>query len=203
MSHPPLTDDQRAMVANNLGLVVYVIDRWYPTCRGNDDAFQDGVEGLMRAVVDYDPARARFSTYAVHWIRHGIGYGLGRADGINARRDRAARRTYEAPMSLDYPVGQGGTLGDIVADRSTTGLDVADLATDQVLAEDLVSALRRLAVDALDRACAARIIARAIGLPAPTMPEIAARHGCVAATVHNRNRALLAGARNHLLGVPA
>lgn len=41
-----------------------------------EDAVQDGMVGLMRAVLKFDPeAGNRFSTYATHWIRQAIGRG--------------------------------------------------------------------------------------------------------------------------------
>lgn len=40
------------------------------------DLIQFGRMGVMRALRDYDPARAKFSTYAAHWIRHYIRLGV-------------------------------------------------------------------------------------------------------------------------------
>ena len=38
-----------------------------------DDLLQEAVLGLIRAIQTYDPDRARFSTYAVGWVRQRIG----------------------------------------------------------------------------------------------------------------------------------
>lgn len=62
-----------AIVTSNMALV-HMVARRYPN-RGLDldDLMQIGAIGLMTAIDKFDPSRElRFSTYAVHWIRHEI-----------------------------------------------------------------------------------------------------------------------------------
>lgn len=44
------------------------------------DLVQGGAMGCRRALLDYDPAVARFSTYAIHWIRQGAGESFAERD---------------------------------------------------------------------------------------------------------------------------
>jgi RNA polymerase primary sigma factor len=62
------------LVQHNLRLVIWVAKSYRG--RGMDlvDLIQEGSMGLLRAIDRFDPAvGTRFSTFATHWIRQGIG----------------------------------------------------------------------------------------------------------------------------------
>jgi RNA polymerase primary sigma factor len=62
-----------ALVTANLRLVVHVGARYTATHLAREDLIQEGNLGLLRAVETFDWRRgARFSTYAVWWIRQAI-----------------------------------------------------------------------------------------------------------------------------------
>lgn len=101
---PPLTVEQRRTVEVNMGLVGFVLRRRAGE-DDYDDAFQDGVLGLMRATQMFDPARGiRFSTYAVGWIRAGIQHGLLNLEGVNFRRARTNGVPFVGTLSLDTTI---------------------------------------------------------------------------------------------------
>ena len=116
----PLTAEQSQMVADNLGLVGWVLGRW-PAGDGQpydrDDAFQAGVVGLARAVQLFDPGKGfKFSTYAAGWIRAAIQRDRGRFEGVNARRAvEHGDPLPERPMAWDDAV--------TLADDTTASLD--------------------------------------------------------------------------------
>ena len=114
----PLTDDQRAMVEQNLGLVGHTLKVYFGQLCGDEDAWNDGVIGLARATRNYDPNRSSFSTYAINWIRSEIGNGIGRLAGLNARNAHRRGVDYEPPMSLDVVLSDddGTSLGYLLAD---------------------------------------------------------------------------------------
>jgi RNA polymerase sigma factor (sigma-70 family) len=65
------------LVQHNLRLVIWVAKSYRG--RGMDlvDLIQEGSMGLLRAIDRFDPAvGTRFSTFATHWIRQGIGRSL-------------------------------------------------------------------------------------------------------------------------------
>lgn len=68
-----LTDAQRKLVADNLGLVGTILKQYRYCLRDNphisiDDLYQEGVYGLMRAARKWRPARGKLGTYAGPWI---------------------------------------------------------------------------------------------------------------------------------------
>lgn len=67
-----LTDGQRALVAQNQGLVWFVVNQM-TNMPGDEDAFAAGVCGLAKAARNYNPEMGfAFSTHAVPWIRGAI-----------------------------------------------------------------------------------------------------------------------------------
>lgn len=61
------------LVLPNFRLVLKDVFRYHPMGMRRSDLFQEGVLGLHKAVLRYDPSRAtRFSTYATYWIRQSI-----------------------------------------------------------------------------------------------------------------------------------
>jgi RNA polymerase sigma factor (sigma-70 family) len=70
----PCTSAERDRAAANVGLVGSRVPRSLIGTPDWDDAFQDGVIGLISAVQSptYDPARAKFSTYATWLIWKGM-----------------------------------------------------------------------------------------------------------------------------------
>jgi RNA polymerase sigma factor (sigma-70 family) len=68
-----LERERNRLVLPNLRLVLKEVFRYHPLGMRHSDLFQEGVLGLHKAVLRYDPARAtRFSTYATYWIRQSI-----------------------------------------------------------------------------------------------------------------------------------
>lgn len=131
---PPLTDAQRRMVSDNLGLVGIVIKPSWPDY---DDAFQDGVLGLMRATQKFEPERGfRFSTYAMYWIRQAVGRGtIDRLGGLNAQHTYRNGGRFEFPLSLDMPQGDDDSrdlAGLLVADSNVEGDALSCAALDEM-----------------------------------------------------------------------
>ncbi|RUP31933.1 RNA polymerase sigma factor RpoD/SigA [Mycobacterium sp. SMC-16] len=76
-----LTGEARAaadcLLLHNQGLVWLVARRFAPPGMSQEDLFQHGVLGLIRAVELFDPTRGnKFSTYAMNWVRQSISRGI-------------------------------------------------------------------------------------------------------------------------------
>jgi len=104
------TDEEAwALVAENLPLVVWIINRWcksYSRGADFDDAYGCGTLGLFRAAQLWEPQRGKFSTYAVAWVRQSIECGMIEA---NQRRARdTGRDAPETTLSLDQTYGNDG-----------------------------------------------------------------------------------------------
>lgn len=67
-----MTKQQEQFFEENMNLVYYTIRRYYSKHINDDDIIQEGMIGLYRAVMDYDPEKGQFSTHAVHKIRGAI-----------------------------------------------------------------------------------------------------------------------------------
>ncbi len=71
------------MVEANLRLVTSIAGRFHGRSTTFDDLVQEGVVGLILAIDRFDTSRGtRFSTFATHWIRQGIGRALEKSDRI-------------------------------------------------------------------------------------------------------------------------
>jgi len=100
-----------AFVAANHGLVRTVAARYQQRGLPLDDLVQEGTVGLLRAVDLFDPGRgARFSTYAVWWIKQAIRRALARQVPLahvpgNVQDDRArlARQAHALHTTLGHP----------------------------------------------------------------------------------------------------
>lgn len=182
---PPLTDDESKMVAANLGLVQWTMNRWFSHLKPHEheDAWQDGVLGLMRAVQKFDPATARIATYAPIWIRQSIDRGREQFEGVNYR---ALKRTghvadYRCPVSLSADVMRDNGFGalvveDQVEDRSVQVEDAAcwrevfaRLA--DLCADDVDRAILRCGLDMADEPAYIRdrVVAAELGLASETV----------------------------------
>lgn len=103
----PLTRDQRDLVSDNMKLVYWAAGRmrldWVDDF---DDVVSDATEGLVTAALRFDPARGRFSTYAVMWIRC----------FVNRGRDRRLReRPGEVGEGIDLSTPEDLVVGRLDA----------------------------------------------------------------------------------------
>lgn len=61
------------LIVNNMKLVYFIINRYYPKFIGDEDVKQEGMVALINAANKWDPSRSRFSTYASICILNHIG----------------------------------------------------------------------------------------------------------------------------------
>lgn len=101
------------LVTDNMKLVHAVINRLFPTYRGDEDVIGEGMLALVKAAHSFEKdSTVAFSTYAFCVIRNEI---------INYIR---RERRYDSLLSLDEPLGDDGegnevTLGDTLASDDT------------------------------------------------------------------------------------
>lgn len=101
------------LVIDNVKLVHSVINRLFPSYRGDDDIISEGLVGLVKAANAFDEdASVAFSTFAFCSIRNEI------VDYLRRERRHAD------VISLDEPVGEDGegnevTLGDTIASEDS------------------------------------------------------------------------------------
>ena len=57
------------LVEDNIGLVYFIIRKYYPTLASNEDVIQEGMVGLVKAANTFDESKGvKFSTYATMCI---------------------------------------------------------------------------------------------------------------------------------------
>lgn len=106
------------LILDNVKLVHTVINRLFPTYKGNEDVISEGTMGLVKAARAFtEDSSVAFSTYAFCVIRNEIVSYL--------RRERR----HNDVISLDEPIGDDGegnivTIGDTLA--SEDAVDIAD-----------------------------------------------------------------------------
>lgn len=107
------------LVQHNLRLVVWIAKTYRG--RGLDlvDLIQEGSMGLLRAIDRYDPAMGtRFSTFATHWVRQGIGRALAekaRIIRIPLNRLPEVREAMQTQSRLTETLRRQPTLGEVAA----------------------------------------------------------------------------------------
>lgn len=143
-----VTAEHWETVVANTGLIWLHVNRLKGASEDErEEAYQDGLFGLLRAAQKFDPQLGwRFSTYANAWIRRAIQRGREIRLGINYRRAVRDRDHFERPLALDVPVTEdGATLGEL--------LEVPEPDIDDQLTHDsIVEHLRRHCRDDLDHA---------------------------------------------------
>ena len=84
-----MTNERDNLIENNMNLVHFIIGKYYPTYRYDEDLVQCGMIGLIHAADRYDAIKGKFSTYASHCISNEI------------RRELKRRDKYRNEVSLD------------------------------------------------------------------------------------------------------
>ena len=104
-----MTKQQEQLVEDNINLVYYTIVRYYPLHKGDEDIIQNGMIGLCRAAIDYNPEKGAFSTYAIRKIRSAIGYEFRkdckRIKTISLDAEREANHHGDTVTLQDFIVG--------------------------------------------------------------------------------------------------
>ena len=124
-----MTDAQRKLAEDNMNLVYYVVSHDYPTFIKDDDVIQSGTLGLCKAAMKWEEGKSAFSTYACRCIKNEI------------RQELRQRQPHLEVLSLDHPIGEDLTLGDII--EGDSGVDYLDdhflltLTDDEQLVYDL------------------------------------------------------------------
>lgn len=146
------TDDHWQMAVDNHGLVWRHVNRLQPPEHVRDDMYQDGLLGLVRAAMKFDPAKGyTFATYADAWIINAIQRGRGARDGRSWRSAERKGVLLDDPLSLDAPLPgmRVGLDGMIAADSDPEG---------EAVFRDLADRVYRCCDDELDVAVAETMI---------------------------------------------
>lgn len=97
-----LTDQQRALVEKNLGLIGYTIRKFgLKNAALGDEIWQIGALGLMRAALEFDSERASFPAFAIRCIASEI--------RMERRKRLAVKRGHGCQtLSLEEPLEMAG-----------------------------------------------------------------------------------------------
>ena len=106
-----LTDKQRALVEENIGLAYYCAHQMKMIPLDLEERISAALLGLTKAAASYDPqAGARFATYAVRVIQNEIGMSL--------RKERKHLNVVSLSTPIEDVNHWGGVLEDLVPDKT-------------------------------------------------------------------------------------
>lgn len=81
---------KQQLIEDNMRLVTYLLDKYYPSCLSDEDIFQTGMMGLCMAANTWDESKSAFSTYASSCILNAI------------KNEFRSRKKHDGVLSLDY-----------------------------------------------------------------------------------------------------
>jgi RNA polymerase primary sigma factor len=138
------TDAKQRMIEANLRLVISIAKRYRCKSMSFEDLVQEGIIGLMAAVIRYDPKKGyRFSTYATHWIRQAIGRAIdnqGRMIRLPSHVSDAVRKLERCRLLLSRRLGRQPTMEELADEANIPAKKISVL---------LQSAQEPLSLDAL------------------------------------------------------
>lgn len=111
--------NRNAAVLANRGLIHLVVRRYHLAPDKAEDAFQEGIPGLIKALETYDPTRGSFSTHAINKIRTEVGHWFEKTAAsescisVNGMRAKPTSRR----VNLSEPAHSdeaGTTVGDLI-----------------------------------------------------------------------------------------
>lgn len=137
------------LIEDNINLVYFVINTYYPTFRQDEDIIQCGMLGLCRAANAWDEEKGTFSTLATRCIKHEI------------IREFIRRKRHNNQLSLDYEYhdsnGDRFTLADkLEGDSDVDWVDVNGF-------RDKLSDTERLIFDMRELGYTGKEIAKRLG----------------------------------------
>ena len=109
--------NRQQLIEDNMNLVHFLINKYYPNSVGDEDLIQSGMVGLCIAAETWDEGRSAFSTYASSCILHEF------------YKEFRRRCRLNDVWSLNYPIRneEGDTVdsGDLVVGEE--GIDFVDV----------------------------------------------------------------------------
>ena len=97
-----MNDEQEKLVTDNMALVHFLINRYYPTFNGNEDVVQTGMVGLCKAAKTWDSSKSTFPTYAGRCILNEI------------KNYFRVNIEVQPSLSLDYEYEGGAMLSEVI-----------------------------------------------------------------------------------------
>ena len=125
-----MTDEQIKLVEDNIKLVNYFINKYYHWIKGNEDMYQLGCLGLVKAAQKWNPGRGAFSHFAGLMIRREINQAI-------QYSNRQMRKADEPVASLDFRFDEGTALSSVIS----TGEELEEDITLKVTLEKLLNSI--------------------------------------------------------------
>lgn len=126
-----MTEKEKRLIEDNMKLVYFIINKYYPAFIHDEDLKQIGMLGLCKAAMTFDETKGLFSTYSFKVIKNEI--------GMEFRRRRKPPQTISLNYEIEGPDGNHSEmLNLIVGDNDVDYFDFKPFydrltATDKVI----------------------------------------------------------------------
>ena len=111
-----MTEKEKRLVEDNMKLVYFIINKYYPAFIHDEDLKQIGMLGLCKAAMTFDETKGLFSTYSFRVIKNEI--------GMEFRRRRNLSQTISLNYEIEGPDGNHSELiNSIVGDNDVDYFD--------------------------------------------------------------------------------
>lgn len=146
-----LTEEQKKIIEENIPLVIYIAKKYFTNDHmKNQDIIQEGIYAMIKALPNYDPKKAKFSTYmypTIDWHLKRVSIYKDRLIPIphqNHLKEKTMERAEAARyvLSLDLKYNNDGEEGYTLKNILPADINIEKDTTNNIVLENAIKSLQ-------------------------------------------------------------